>query len=111
MSRLYPPQLICQIIAIMVLLSVGGAWATGDPSLSKDVSYLILTVLIAAVMLLNCKDALAYRQAVANIALFVVAFLLYSSADGSTPERVLLAPVVAIFMIDVMLGIQAVGAE
>ena len=111
MSQLYPPQLICQIIAILVLLSIGAAWALGDASSSKDISYVILTVLIAASMWLNCKDAQVYRQTVANIALFIVAFLIYSSADGSSAERVVLAPAVAVFMIDVMLGIQAVGNE
>lgn len=111
LSRMYLPQLICQIIAILVLISVGAAWAIGDPSLSKDVSYLILTVLVAAVINMNCKGSLAYRQAVANVALFIVSFLIYSSADGTTPERVVLAPAVAVFLIDVVLGIQAVGVE
>ena len=111
MSKQYPPALVCQIVAILFLLCIGVAWACGEPSTSKDLSYLILTVLIAASMVLNCKDAQEYRQMVANVAVFMVAFLIYSGADGGTSEKVVLAPAISVLLVDLILLIQAVGAQ
>ena len=109
MSKLYPPQMISQIIAVLFLLAVGAAWAMGQESSAKDISYIILTILIAASMLLNCRDAQVYRQMIANVAVFMVGFLIYTVADQASAEQVMLAPVVSVLLIDMVLAIQAMS--
>lgn len=107
-SALYPPLFVCQLIALIVLLGIGIAWCSGDASIAKDVSYLILTLLLAGSILLNCKEAQTYRQLISNVTIFMIGFLIYSAADGSGVEKVTLAPVVAVFLIDMILSIQTV---
>ena len=107
MAALYPPQFVCQVIAILILLGVGIAWSLGGASASKDISYCILTALLAGSMLLNCKNAQKYRQMIANVTVFIVSFLVYSAADCEGAEKVILAPVVSMFLIDMILAIQA----
>lgn len=107
LSVMYPPQFVCQVIAILILLGVGIAWSLGDASVSKDISYFILTALIAGSMLLNCKDAQKYRQMIANVTVFIVSFLVYSAADCEGAEKIVLAPVVSMFLLDMILSVQA----
>ena len=99
---------MCQVVAVLILLRVGIAWSLGDASISKDISYLILTCLLAGNMLLNCKEAQLYRQVIANVTVFMVAFLIYSAASSECAEKVVLAPVVGTFLIDMILAFQAI---
>ena len=104
---MYPPQFVCKVLAILILLGVGIAWSIGEPSASKDISYLILVLLLAGSVLINCKQAQKYRQLIANITVFIVAFLVYSAADCDGAEKIVLAPIVSVFLIDMILSIQA----
>ena len=108
MSKLYPAQLICEGIALLFLLCVGAAWAAAEEGTVKDLSYLVLTGLIAASMFFNCEGEDDYTQMLGNAGVFVVAFLVYSAAGSASTEQVLLCPAVSVCLIDLIFAIQAV---
>jgi hypothetical protein len=106
LSFLYPPAPICRVVAALALLCVALAWACGDPSISKDISYVILTLLLALSAWQTCRDVQAYAQMLGFLASFAVAFLVYSACAGS--EHVLLAPVVVLLLLELVIAVQVV---
>lgn len=107
MSKLYPPALVCQILSICVLLLLGFAWACGDNSTAKDISYLILVCLMSVEICQARSGSSSYKQMVMNVAIFTVALIIYSASDSESSEKVLLAPALSAFLIDMVLSIQS----
>jgi len=110
-NKLYPLPAICQIIALLLLISIGLAWATGSVCASKDATYVIFTILLSINLVMNCTDDQIYREMISSISIFMIGFLLYSAAEAGTNERVLLAPVLSILLIDMIIAIQNTNAK
>ena len=107
---LCPPPQVALWVTLTLAVVLGIAWALGAPRNSKDLTYFILAVVLAGGMLANRLDMKPYRQMLINVALFIVAFLLYSASGGCTAERVLLGLVVAVLLVEMVLSIQATQA-
>ena len=104
---LYPSPEVCSVVALLVLLSIGGGWCAGDASGAKDAAYLILTALLLLTIVIGRKSRRESRAT--EVALFLVSFLIYSCADAR--ERLLIAPAVAAFAIDGMIKIAESAGE
>ena len=114
LSKTYPPELICQVMALVILLLAGAAWSKGDPSTARDITFLILTVMICASIYLNGSkfaENVVKTQNMLNVAAFFTAFLIYSAAMDQNCEKVLLAPLLVALLLDTILSLQSVSSR